>query len=120
MNISQSQVEECFGKGAVRAARVQHAVLSSTCMDWCTAVFTTIIVVCVAAATELIAEQINHLEEQAERVIASIAVIDRGTHGDRDVVDQGKQNDNIFDMRLFADGEPILAFCILKQKFICN
>lgn len=75
MNISQSQVEECFGKGAVRAARVQHAVLSSTCMDWCTAVFTTIIVVCVAAATEWIAEQINHLEEQAERVIASIALI---------------------------------------------
>lgn len=59
----------------MRATRVQHAVLSSTCIDWCTVVFTIIVVVCVAAATEWIAEQIKLLEEQAERAVASVALL---------------------------------------------
>ena len=67
-------METCFGKGAVRATRVQHAVSSSTCMDWCTVVFIVIILMCVAAAAEWAAEHINHLEELAERAVASVAL----------------------------------------------
>lgn len=55
----------------MRATRVQHAVLSSTCVDWCTVAFTII----VAAATEWIAEQIQLLEKQAERAAASLALL---------------------------------------------
>lgn len=59
----------------MRATRVQHAVLSSTCVDWCTVAFTIIVVMCVAAATEWIAEQIQLLEKQAERAAASLALL---------------------------------------------
>lgn len=74
MILSQSQVENNFGKGAVRATRVHHAVSTSTCMDWCTIGFTTVIVLCVAAAVVWIAGQIDQIEEHTERLAAGIAL----------------------------------------------
>ena len=74
MNLVQ-QVEECFGKGAVRATRVRHAVSTSTCMDWCTVVFTIIIMIFIAAGVEWVAEQITHLKELTARAVAGIALL---------------------------------------------
>ncbi|CAM9533755.1 unnamed protein product, partial [Ectocarpus sp. 8 AP-2014] len=67
------QVEEhpCFGKGAVRATRVRHAVTSSTCSDWCLVIFTAIVVAGVVAAAKLAAEQIADMQEVLEQVVAT-------------------------------------------------
>ncbi|CAM9628063.1 unnamed protein product [Ectocarpus sp. 12 AP-2014] len=67
------QVEEhpCFGKGAVRATRVRHAVTSSTCSDWCLVIFTAVVVAGVVAAAKLAAEQIANMQEVLEQVVAT-------------------------------------------------
>lgn len=67
-------MEEHFGKGAVRATRVGHAVSSATCMDWCTVISNSIIVICIAAAAAWVAERIGDLEDQVERVAAGVAL----------------------------------------------
>ena len=53
---------------------MRHAVSSATCMDWCTVVSNSIIGICIAAAAVWVAEQIDDLEEQAERVAAGVAL----------------------------------------------
>ena len=53
---------------------MQHAVSSSTCMDWCTVVFTSMMVVLVTGATGWAAELIARLEGQLERALASLAL----------------------------------------------
>lgn len=67
------QVEEhpCFGKGAVRATRVRHAVTSSTCSDWCLVMFTAVVVAGVVAAAKLAVEQIANMQEVLEQVVAT-------------------------------------------------
>ena len=67
-------MEECFGKGAVRATRVQHAVSSSTCMDWCTVVFGSMMTALVAAAAVWVGELIARLGGLLERVLAFLAL----------------------------------------------
>ena len=74
-DILQKQVEECCGKGAVRTTRVRHVVSSSSCIVWCTVLLMTSVVMCIAVAAKWVAEQINNLEEQAERAVASVSFI---------------------------------------------
>lgn len=70
------QVEQhaCFGKGAVRATRVRHAVTSSTCTDWCLVIFSAVAVAGFCAAAGLAGEQIANMQEELEQVVAAAAL----------------------------------------------
>ena len=54
---------------------MQHAVSSFTCMDWCTVVFTFMMMALVAAAAGWVAELIAGFEGQLERALASLALV---------------------------------------------
>eukprot|EP00903_Cladosiphon_okamuranus_P022759 g20951.t1 len=68
-----TQVENypSFGKGAVRATRVQHAVTSSTCSDWTFAILTAFVVAAVVAVVGWAGGQIADMEEQLGQVAAA-------------------------------------------------
>ncbi|CAM9693883.1 unnamed protein product, partial [Laminaria digitata] len=71
-----NQVEQhaCFGKGAVRATRVRHAVTSSTFTDWCLVIFSAVAVAGVGAAAGLAGEQIANMQEELAQVVAAAAL----------------------------------------------
>lgn len=64
------EAHHCFGKGAVRASRVRHAVESFACMDWAVALFTVLVLAGLTVIAVVVAREIGDLGNLLVEAIA--------------------------------------------------